>query len=294
MVIRKKSLQRQKAFYRKRVGKDSKGSGSLETESRKWGISGFGLKMIAVVTMLIDHTAAVVLWRILSSSGVFPTVDENWEDFYNLYQIMRRIGRMAFPIYCYLLVEGFSHSRNLQKYTKRLLVFALISEIPFDLAFNSTVLEFSYNNVFWTLWIGLVMMRTLQWVERKTEIQVNQVFVQNFLYFCRGLVCIAIVLCAMGLAEFVFQTDYGAAGVAAVACMYFLRSYPMWGFGAAVGVLAILSSGMELFALLMLVPLYFYDGTRGKQLKYFFYAFYPVHLAVLVALTVWMGLLVIA
>lgn len=265
----------------------------MDNLGKKREISGFGLKMIAVVTMLIDHAAAVVLWRLLSSSGISQVVDTNWETFHMIYRIMRCVGRMAFPIYCYLLVEGFFHSKNLWKYAKRLFVFALISEIPFDLAFNHTVLEFSYNNVFWTLGIGLIMMMSLQWIEKKAVITAQRVFMQYFLYLLKAIACMSIVLCAMGLADFVFRTDYGAAGVAAIACMYFLRSNPVWGFGVAVVLLGLLSSPTEIFALLMLIPLYFYNGTRGKQLKYFFYVFYPAHLVLLVVLSAVLGLSVI-
>ncbi len=108
-------------------------------------LSGSDLKIIAVIAMFLDHLAATVLVRCLVT-GVF------WDQaaWYEVYQVMRNIGRVAFPIYCFLLVEGFIHTSDRRKYALRLFLFALISEIPFDLAFNAQVLEFGYQNVFFT------------------------------------------------------------------------------------------------------------------------------------------------
>ena len=86
----------------------------MEEKQEIFGLNGFVLKCIAMVCMLIDHTGAVL----------FPQ-----------YRILRIIGRIAFPIYCFLLVEGAMHTRDIRKYELRLLGFALVSEIPFDLAF---------------------------------------------------------------------------------------------------------------------------------------------------------------
>lgn len=93
------------------------------------GLSGSALKIIAIVTMLIDHIAATVIIRILKFGGYN-------DGLYQLYRVMRNIGRIAFPIFCFLLVEGFMHTRDREKYALRLGCFAAVSEIPFDLAFN--------------------------------------------------------------------------------------------------------------------------------------------------------------
>ena len=96
-------------------------------ETKQPGISGYWLKLIAVISMLIDHTSAVILEQI-------PGLE-------NPAFLMRIIGRAAFPIYCFLLVEGFMHTRDREKYALRLGCFAAGSEIPFDLAFNGKVLD---------------------------------------------------------------------------------------------------------------------------------------------------------
>ncbi|MGF7145933.1 hypothetical protein HNQ56_004381 [Anaerotaenia torta] len=132
------------------------------------GIPGSTLKLIAIIVMLIDHTAATILDRILQIRG---TESLNGTDIqasmnflidnagiYTANLIMRLIGRIAFPIFCFLLVEGFKYTRNKWNYAIRLGIFALVSEIPFDLALKGKLLEFSYQNVYFTLLIGLLAM----------------------------------------------------------------------------------------------------------------------------------------
>ena len=245
------------------------------------GISGYWLKMIAVITMLIDHSAATILERILVQMPSWaPATVDNWEQWYRLDLLLRGIGRMAFPIYCFLLVEGFHYTHSRRKYAARLFVFALISEVPFDMALNQSVLEFSYNNVFFTLFLGLLVIMAADWVmERFSSDNLTSEIGRNTL-----LVVIGMVGCA--LASYEISCDYGASGVIAIYIMYLLRSKRELGFALAVVSLGVFSGELELLALLMLIPLHFYNGTRGKQHKYFFYAFYPLHL-LLLALIAW-------
>ena len=245
------------------------------------GISGYWLKMIAVITMLIDHSAATILERILVQMPSWaPATVDNWEQWYRLDLLLRGIGRMAFPIYCFLLVEGFHYTHSRRKYAARLFVFALISEVPFDMALNQSVLEFSYNNVFFTLFLGLLVIMAADWVmERFSSDNLTSEIGRITL-----LVVIGMVGCA--LASYVISCDYGASGVIAIYIMYLLRSKRELGFALAVVSLGVFSGELELLALLMLIPLHFYNGTRGKQHKYFFYAFYLLHL-LLLALIAW-------
>ena len=242
------------------------------------GISGYWLKMIAVITMLIDHSAAAILERILVQMPSWAPVTV--DNCYRLNLLLRGIGRMAFPIYCFLLVEGFNYTHSRRKYAARLFVFALISEVPFDMALNQSVLELSYNNVFFTLFLGLLVIMAADWVmERFSSDNLTSEIGRIIL-----LVVIGMVGCA--LASYVISCDYGASGVIAIYIMYLLRSKRELGFALAVVSLGVFSGELELLALLMLIPLHFYNGTRGKQHKYFFYAFYPLHL-LLLALIAW-------
>ena len=114
---------------------------------RHYKFSGYDLKFIAVITMLIDHLGASLLWRYIDFIHAYSD-----DILMSLYTLMRYVGRMAFPIYCFLLVEGFLHTKSVFKYALRLGAFALISEVPFDLALNQSLWAPYSNNVFvnWT------------------------------------------------------------------------------------------------------------------------------------------------
>lgn len=248
----------------------------------KKGISGFVLKMIAVVTMFIDHAAATVLAAVITQKPRWSPVDQgNYMHWYTIYTVLRSIGRMAFPIYCFLLVEGFFYTKNRTKYALRLFGFALLSEIPFDLAFNRTVLEFGYNNVFFTLLLGLLTIMAADAVREKIPMDAadgQSLFSRQML---RGLGLFAVMFAGCLLAELVFRSDYGATGVLAIFILYMMRERRLFGFALAVFVLGLLMDPIEFWAFLMLIPLHFYNGTRGRQAKYFFYAFYPAHILLL-------------
>lgn len=246
------------------------------------GLSGCVLKMIAVFSMLVDHTAASVFGRLIVQMPAWgPVTSENRRSFLMLYSCLRLIGRMAFPIYCFLLVEGFYHTRNRAKYALRLFVFALISEIPFDMALRQSLFDSSHNNVFFTLLIGLISMwgiHVVQTYEREKE-----------WIILRILFILVIVFYGCIVAE-LLHTDYGAAGVIAILLMYLFYEKRELGFGLMVLSLGFLSDVSEFGALFMLPFIDAYNGTRGRQMKYFFYWFYPVHLLILGVICMLLGL----
>lgn len=235
------------------------------------GLSGSTLKLIAIITMLIDHVAAAVLKRFLNTRG--STVDGSLISgliesgmLQQIYETMRDVGRIAFPIFCFLLVEGFEHTRDRRKYALRLGLFALLSEIPFDLAFSGCVLEFDYQNVFFTLFLGLLTMMVYRW----TEEQVRWDAVP------RTLLLMIEVLVGMGAAQ-LLSTDYGGIGVWCIMILYLFRKKRVWQIVA--GCLAFF--WWELPAVIAFLPIALYNGKRGWNVKYFFYFFYPVHLLLL-------------
>ena len=267
-------------------------------------ITGYHLKMIALVTMLIDHFAAVVIWRIYKKSfsisarmqmssrlgdKIIVWVAENQELIFSIYEIMRYIGRMAFPIYCYLLVEGFLHTRNVKKYGLRLLLFAFLSEIPFDLALKGEIWDTSYSNVFFTLVIALAAMWLFSYIETFAEFWKEKEWDSFLGTLVVALAGITVVAFLGGFAEIVLKTDYGFAGVLSIVIMYLLRRSKELSFAAGILVLTVFSSSTEILALCMMYPLTRYNGERGKSIKYVFYAFYPVHLLVLAIICIWMG-----
>lgn len=256
--------------------------GTAVNTAAKKGISGNVLKIIAVISMLIDHTAATILERtILQRPSWGPVTHQNFDQYYNFYTVLRTVGRMAFPIYCFLLVEGFTYTKNRAKYAMRLFFFALLSEVPFDMAFQRSFFDMSYNNVFFTLLIGLLVIMAVDCIRKKIRPDGKSGAQAFAVGVGRVLLIAAALFAGYVMAEIVLRTDYGASGVLAVVIIYLLRENRMAGFALAVLALSFLSSPSEIAALLMLIPLYFYNGTRGRQIKYFFYAFYPVHLLIL-------------
>lgn len=238
-------------------------------------MSSFALKMIAIITMLIDHITAVFV----------PT--DSW-----FYIVGRGIGRLAFPIFVFLLVEGFYHTSNIKNYLKRLGVFALISEIPFDLAFyNSffkdgnikvdlpqifsdpyifdTVIKrfMQHQNVFFTLFIGLGTIYLISLIEKKYSKHMIYVNILNAI--------VTIVACFVAV---ILRTDYSILGVLLIVAYYLFR-----GSKALLVISTLIISGdiLQAVSALSIIPISFYNGKRGKNIKYFFYAFYPGHLLLL-------------
>ncbi len=247
---------------------------------KKLQLNGFHLKMIAVCAMFIDHFAYIILYQMIYQPMSFWA---NWDAdiIYIVYNIMRRIGRMAFPIYIFLLIEGFHYTRSRVKYARNLAIFAIISEIPYDIAFSHMIVDWAYCNVFFTLLIGFLVI----WIAEELY---DHRFTDKA-WLATILSCVVAIVGAV-LAEWIVS-DYDAAGIIAifVCYLFYRKEHTLLGMLAAIIVLTI-SYRIEIYALFVLIPLYFYDGTRGKQNKYFFYVFYPGHLIVLCLLAVLMGL----
>lgn len=250
-------------------------------EEKKFGISGSTLKWIAIITMLIDHIGASILTKQLLYMGSNPEdfggVSAGFiEQYNNLYYIMRAtriIGRIAFPIFCFLLVEGFLRTKDLKKYLSRMTLFALLSEIPFDLIFSGELIYWGYQNVMITLLIGMLTMYGCKVIEEKIPDRVGQ-FVAWGACFAAGAV----------VAE-LLKTDYGAKGIIPIMVLYFLRHFKLYQMiGGA------LSFVWELPAPLAFLFIGFYNGKRGMRMKYFFYLFYPVHLLLLYLICMVLGL----
>lgn len=251
----------------------------------KSGISGSTLKLIAIVTMLIDHIGAVVLIRMIldnmaanNITGISPH-----NTLYQLYNLSRGIGRLAFPLFCFLLVEGFQRTGNRRKYALRLGLFALLSEIPFDLALSSSVLEFSYQNVFFTLLIGLLTMMAADAVHHLPG-KMQDEAVRSIMVVLRYPMELAVLAVGM-LAAVLLRTDYDYKGVLCIMVLYFFRwnkiSQCIAGFCAFL---------WERIAPLSFLLAGFYNGERGMKLKYVFYLFYPLHLLILYGICVAMGI----
>lgn len=223
-------------------------------------MTGFALKLIAMITMLMDHTAVILL------GGS------------KYYDLLRGIGRLAFPIYCFLLVEGYFYTKNVKKYIIRLGIFALISEIPFDLAFASrhTKNGFLYSqNVFLTLFIGLIVVYVIDTIKEKY----NGEFIEKML-----LSTLVVVIGGM-ISKFLF-TDYNMLGIFTIVSFYIFREKKVLNFVILTILLYLLNKHFagvqQIPATFAILPIYCYNGKKGTNInRYIFYAFYPVHIAIL-------------
>lgn len=219
-------------------------------------LNGNVLKIIAILTMIIDHIgAALIEPRMMQMMAAGDQGSPELMAWLRVDHVLRFIGRTSFPIFCFLLAEGFLHTRDTKKYAGRLLLFALISEIPFDLAFFGSWFDPGYQNVFFTLFLGLAALTAIKEF-RETP-------------WKQAVAVVASCGCAM-----LINSDYGAFGVFFVILLYLLRYDPR--------LQTILGSASLLWepaAILAFLPIRMYNGARGHwNLKYVFYAFYPVHL----------------
>ena len=226
------------------------------------------LHIMAMAFMLCDHLWAVSLLH---------------------HDVFTCIGRLAFPIYAFMIVEGYFRTKDLKKYVTRLLLFAVISEVPFDLVAGSRVFYPIHQNALWSF---LISIGLIHWNETTKEQPIWKRAAVGIATIC--------VACFGGVITFV---DYYHAGIFMALTFYFFRGKQWWnylgqlicmwyinfeilkGFGYEVTAFGethfIARQGI---ALLALIPIWLYQGKQGyhsKKLQWFYYAFYPLHLLVL-------------
>jgi len=219
--------------------------------SRARVLDGSALKLLAVVTMLIDHVAAFLLGErgiVLVSVGTHRLT---------LYWAMRMIGRLGFPLFGFLLAEGFVHTRDVRKYVLNLLFFALLSEIPWNLIHGGT-LRYPTQNVFFTLLLGLLGMCVLKYCADNRWKQV-------------------LLLAGLFVLSLLGKADYGVKGLGFLLAMYLLRENR-----PAQAVVCSCFLSYPWAVALAFIPIDLYNGRRGfirgRAWKYVFYAVYPAHL----------------
>lgn len=210
-------------------------------------LNSFSLKLIAIVSMLTDHIGYIF----------FPGEP-----------IFRAIGRLAFPIFCFLIVEGFHHTRSHLNYLTRLIVFAILSEIPFDLAFYGHIFDLHHQNVFITLAFGLAAIFCLE------EMNTERRYVLPFVFILA--------------ASYFLHCDYGIGGVLLICMFYLTRETPWVRLVLFVLILYLFYGNLELYGLIAIIPITLYNGKHGPNIKMFFYWFYPVHLLVLYAIATYL------
>lgn len=218
-------------------------------------LSGSTLKLLAMALMLIDHAGHVL----------FPHL--TW---------MRAVGRIAFPIFAFFVAEGLHYTRSRPKYMLRLGIFALISEIPFNLAISRKALYPDAQNVMFTFLIAALTVTVFEALYKSKDPAYE--IPKKIL----GIVAAALIP-FLGIA---LSTDYNSYGVWLVMLFYFLRESRLAANLAAVGANFIwYSNTLSHHAALSFFPLMLYNGKKGAELKYLFYIFYPAHLLLLWAIS---------
>lgn len=235
------------------------------------GIDSFTLHVLAMALMLGDH-----LW-----ATMFPGAE--W---------LTCIGRLAFPLFAFMIAEGYAHTSNIRKYILRMLVFAVLSEVPFDLIYGGTVFYPIHQNVLWTFLIALCTMVLTD------RIRVR--FAEKRFVLCLMTLLTVAASFAIGA---VAMVDYYGPGVLTVLVFHYLRGRKWYHRLLQLGCLAVLHIGLlggfyytvtiaghafeivqQGFALFALIPIWLYSGKQGyhsKPFRYFCYAFYPLHLLLL-------------
>ena len=220
-------------------------------------LDGTALKLIAMISMVFDHAGDMF----------FP--DVMWP---------RMIGRLAMPIFSFFIAEGFSHTRDKKKYLCRLGIFALISEIPFDLAFEGRV-GLGHQNIMLSFFLAVVALMLYDWIQGGTKSEENHASIGKTIL---GVIAVA----AIAALSLLLRADYTIFAVIAVFLFYVLRQkHPLVRTGVGVAFLALTRTvGYYCTTGLSFIPLAMYNGKKGKGLKWLFYGFYPGHLLLLAAI----------
>lgn len=247
-------------------------------------LTGNMIKIIAIISMFIDHLHKTIiiplyprLWGLPLITNTFSQTQIIWFDKISRY-LMNGLGRLAFPLFCFLLTEGFYYTKNRKRYIGLMAVFALISEIPFDLALYGRITKllgpYGHQNVFFTLFLGLfalLCIEKLKPTSDKIYLKVLHIILQAI---CVYFICMT--------ASF-FNTDYRFRGILFIVTFYLTRKNRVLQIISFLIVYTLVYKALpSIFILLLCVPILMYNGERGKtNLKYFFYVFYPVHFLVL-------------
>ncbi len=236
-------------------------------DNGKFGIDAGKLRLLAILFMLLDH-----IWVSLVPGNLW----------------MHCMGRLAFPIFAFQISEGYIHTKDFRRYALRLLFFALLSEIPFDLFCTGSAFFPFYQNVLFTLLLGLLAVRQADMLRREQGIR-------------RKLLHGLLLLLAAAGGVLLFP-DYGLQGVMTVLCFYVFQDVPyarlfqlaamlvlnLFAFKGQMLPLSVAGLHFEIpmqgFAVFALLPIWLYNGKKGKggkALRVFWYAFYPLHMLAL-------------
>lgn len=226
----------------------------MKTTSRVSILDGTALKLIAMVSMVFDHVGDLF----------FP--EQVW---------MRAVGRLAMPIFSFCIAEGYAHTRNRKRYLLRMGVFALVSELPFDLAFSGRI-DWGHQNIMLSFLLAILGLWLFELLRGEPDVESGQ-------YKAGKTALGALAVVAMASLAFLLRADYTVFAVIAVFLFHVLRrKHPLVRNAVGVGFLALTRTlGYYAATGLSFIPLALYNGKKGRGLKWLFYVFYPGHLLLL-------------
>ena len=225
------------------------------------------LKIFAMTVMLLDH-----LWATIIPGNQWMTL----------------LGRLAFPIFAFLIVEGFMHTSDFKKYVKRLLIFGMISEIPFNLITTGSFIFPFHQNVMFTLLLGLLCISEIDKIKKNKELKIRT---KSFLK-----IILFLLISVIGF------VDYGITGVLTIIIFYIFKDFKLAWLGQLISLIllyVVFFKGqsvvinifdfeyflpLQSIGILSLIPIWLYNGKRGKKnklLQYGFYLYYPVHMIII-------------
>ena len=224
---------------------------------KRWQLlNGAQLKYMAFLSMLLDHMNNAMITPHLDGKGPLLHVSN----------VLSILGRVAFPLFMFFLVEGFFKTRSRKKYLINLLIFGILSEVPFDLFTSRELFNKNWNNMMFTLALSLATI----WIV--DEMKGRLAKKSKALWYGASVLVVA-VMCAVAM---FFSLDYDYHAIIVAYLFYIFYEKPLC--GSALGYLSIIK---ELYSVLGFVATLTYNGERGKQYKWLNYAFYPVHLLIL-------------
>ena len=224
---------------------------------KRWQLlNGAQLKYMAFLSMLLDHMNNAMITPHLDGKGPLLHVSN----------VLSILGRVAFPLFMFFLVEGFFKTRSRKKYLINLLIFGILSEVPFDLFTSRELFNKNWNNIMFTLALSLITI----WIV--DEMKGRLAKKSKTLWYGASVLVVA-VTCAVAM---FFSLDYDYHAIIVAYLFYIFHEKPL--YGAALGYLSIIK---ELYSVLGFAATLTYNGERGKQYKWLNYAFYPVHLLIL-------------
>ena len=218
--------------------------------------SGAQLKYIAFLSMLADHVNKALIYPFLSGEGILQHISD----------VFDILGRIAFPLFAFFLVEGFFKTGNRKKYLASLLIFGIISEIPFDMALSGVFFEPNSNNIMFTLALMLITIWIIDTLKEKMQ-NMSKYIWYPFSFVIVGIMCIISMVTGL-------DYEYHAIMIGYLFYIFYNKRV----FAIFLGYLAIFK---EVWSLLGFSLILTYNGKRGKQNKLFNYCFYPVHLLIL-------------